>query len=69
MSMGDTEVECKIHVTKDGSEPTCDSPVYTSPHFFEETQIDGRREVEIKVPTLSIRLSLSCLVVECRNSE
>jgi hypothetical protein len=52
MSMGDTEVACRIHVTKDGSEPTCDSPVYTSPHFFEETQIDGRREVEIKVPTL-----------------
>lgn len=49
MSMGDTEIKSQIHITLDGSTPTCDSQVYLQPHYFEETQTDGRREVILKV--------------------
>jgi hypothetical protein len=40
-----------IHVSTDGSKPTCSSPEYTGQLNFEETQVGGRREVSVEAIT------------------
>jgi hypothetical protein len=47
VSIGDVAA-ASIHVTLDGSTPTCSSPIYTEPHVFDELQVDGRKEVVLK---------------------
>jgi len=47
ISIGDVAA-ATIHVTLDGSTPTCSSPLYNVPHVEEELQVGGRREVVVK---------------------